>query len=91
MSYEDKSFNIGRYTCQNFGRLFYFEWPVVGYHIKKCEESGYISVAKYTDDAVWVKDMTARGHEFLANIRNEDNWSKTQAVAKKLALCHFQH
>lgn len=74
MSYEDNSLNIGRYTCPDFGRLFYYDWPKVRYHIKKCEESGYISVAKYTDDAVWVKDMTAKGHSFLSDIRDENKW-----------------
>ena len=84
MSYDANSFNIGRYTCPEFGRLFYYDWPKVRYHIKKCEESGYISVAKYTNDAVWIKDMTANGHRFLADIRTEDNWRKAKSVASKL-------
>lgn len=94
MSYEDNFFNIGRYTCQNFGRLFYREWPVVRYHIKKCEESGYISVAKYTDDAIWIKDMTAKGHSFLSDIRDENKWNglmKIFPAAKSYSLEAIEH
>lgn len=83
MPYDATSFNIGQYTCPDFGRLFYYEWPTVRYHIKKCEESGYISVAKYTNDAIWIKDMTAKGHDFLADIRDEDRWMKVKKGATK--------
>lgn len=55
------------------------------YHLKYCVESGLLVV----DDPVglyqtWVCDLTPKGHEFLANIRQQNIWSKVKTLASKV-------
>lgn len=54
----------------------------VGYHIKQCELSGLLY------DVNWdmlgncsIRDLSPQGHEFLANIRADNNWNKVKKTA----------
>ncbi|WP_298021153.1 DUF2513 domain-containing protein [uncultured Dysosmobacter sp.] len=55
------------------------------YHINYCAEAELIKLSDMTaGDAIWVADLTPKGHEFLANIREHNNWQKTKEISSKV-------
>lgn len=55
------------------------------YSIHYCAESGLIKLGKTnTSYRIPVLDLTAAGHNFLENIRDERNWKKIKQVASKI-------
>jgi hypothetical protein len=57
----------------------------VFYHINQCELSGLVvSVRRTLDPTYYIKDLSPKGHEFLANIRSDTVWNKTKENAKKV-------
>ena len=74
------------------------EWPKssletfgveqIRYHIVYCFRSGLlIEPRSHSTDMsghVFIRDLSPAGHSFLANIREEENWKKTKAIAAKV-------
>lgn len=58
------------------------------YHIKQSEEAEFIQGVHYYDggDNILIRDLTPKGHEFLANIRNERIWKKILSKAADASL-----
>lgn len=55
------------------------------YHIRQARDAGLLTDVKFTLGGYFlIKDLSPKGHEFLANIRKDDNWSKTKAIATKV-------
>lgn len=55
------------------------------YHIRQASQANLLDGTEFTmDGSFLIKDLTPRGHEFLANIREEHNWSKTKYIAAKV-------
>lgn len=55
------------------------------YHVKQCELAGLIYGVKcFTMNGLEIKDLTPDGHQFLANIRSDNNWNKTKEIAKNV-------
>lgn len=56
------------------------------YHIRQCEQSGLFmeKVSYFMDGGCIIKDLSPQGHEFLANIRQDNNWIKTKEIAGKI-------
>lgn len=55
------------------------------YHIRQASQADLLDGTEFTmDGSFLIKDLTPRGHEFLANIREEHNWSKTKHIAAKV-------
>lgn len=62
-----------------------FSSEEVLYHIRQAYASGLITKPEwYYDGACSVADLTPNGHEFLNNIRQDNNWNKTKEVAKSV-------
>jgi len=55
------------------------------YHIRQCSKSGLIDSLNSYDggDNILIGDLSPEGHEFLANIRQDNNWNKTKEIATK--------
>ena len=52
------------------------------YHLRQCELNGYFfRTSKDLDRNFYVVDLSPKAHEFLANIRSNDNWEKTKKIA----------
>lgn len=69
----------------SFPRFKNYSSDEVLYHIKQCELSGLIIVSNWgLAPMVLIKDLSPEGHEFLANIRADNNWNKTKEAAKKV-------
>lgn len=72
----------------NFNRyeqLKNYEFEKVAYHIMQCGHCGYFTDMKQTlDGSFMIVDLSPKGHEFLANIRNDNNWKKIKDTAQKI-------
>ena len=61
-----------------FNSLSAYSHEEIIYNIRQCEDSGliydvhYYSGGTHTD----IRDLSPKGHEFLANIRNDSVWKK---------------
>ncbi len=58
------------------------------YHIKQCELSNLILGVSYVDggEYVMVSDLSPEGHQFIANIRNDNIWKKIKSKAINLGI-----
>ncbi|MEG2342472.1 MAG: DUF2513 domain-containing protein [Bacilli bacterium] len=57
----------------------------IAYHIQQCEYSSLIIVSsRFINGGCIIRDLTPSGHEFLANIRSNNNWNKTKEISKKV-------
>lgn len=57
------------------------------YHARQCHLSGLFYRYDSNFDGVWqVQDLSPKGHEFLANIRNKTIWKKTKETALKIGV-----
>lgn len=54
------------------------------YHIRQASEAGLLDRVDYFAIGFSIRDLTPKGHEFLANIRSDNNWNKTKEVAAKV-------
>lgn len=56
----------------------------VSYHLKQSEMAGLvIKYFPFPDGYFTVSDLTPKGHEFIENIRQDNNWNKVKSIAKK--------
>lgn len=74
-----------------------FPIETVLYHINQCEMSGFFTRVEHLhgvpinmpvlDNGCYdlrIYDLSPKGHEFLANIRSDNIWSKTKNAASKI-------
>lgn len=56
------------------------------YHIRQCSLSGFFTALQTYDgdDFVIIGDLSPKGHEFLANIRQDNIWNNTKIIAGKV-------
>ena len=56
------------------------------YHIKQCEMSGLFTDVMFSDDGdeVTIADLSPKGHEFIANIRQDNIWNGIKSIAQKV-------
>lgn len=76
------------YRVENmtFLRLETYKHEEITYHINQCKMGNLITNVHYYDngDCIVIGDLTPQGHEFLENIRDENNWNQTKQYAKKV-------
>lgn len=57
----------------------------IAYHARQCDMAGMFYKFKRGIDGGWeVVDLTPRGHEFLANIREDMIWNNVKTVSSKV-------
>ena len=58
------------------------------YHVNYIANAGlaYRADADANPHQVVISDLTPKGHDFLANIRNNDNWAKVKDIATKAGV-----
>ena len=56
---------------------------VIFYHVKQCELSDLFGGKTYwfLDGGCMVQYLSPSGHQFLSDIRSDNNWSKTKEIA----------
>ena len=73
------------YYPNEYAQLSCFTQDEVKYHIKQCELAGYLVNVEWSISShCSIGDLHPLGHEFLANIRKEENWEKTKSIAQKV-------
>lgn len=71
--------------CNLPKQLSKYDASEVMYHIKQCEMSGMISIASwYLSGNCLIRYLTPIGHQFLSDIREDNNWNKTKEIAKSV-------
>ena len=75
-----------KYGSQNFQRLNAYSEEEVAYHIMQCEKSDLIYGVSFYDcgSSADIRDLTPKGHEFLANIREPKIWNGIKMVSAKI-------
>lgn len=53
------------------------------YHLQQASKSTLIE-ATFNEDFISVLDLTPKGHSYLENIRNDNNWIKIKSIANNL-------
>ena len=53
------------------------------YHLRQACKSNLIE-ATFNEDFISVLDLTPKGHSYLENIRNDNNWAKIKSIANNL-------
>lgn len=72
-----------QYPDDSLELLSKYEPDEVLYHIKQCELSYLVTkVERFVGGSCYILDLSPSGHEFLANIRSDNNWNKTKSIAK---------
>lgn len=67
----------------------------IKYTVKKMKEAGLLEVIVINDDIsslvdFLIEDITINGHEFIENIRNDNNWNKVKGIAKNVGAASLE-
>ena len=65
-----------------YPHIYQYDMKKLIYHVELAAEMDFIKLNDLKD-IYKIEDLTAQGHLLLADIRNEDVWSKTKDIAKK--------
>ena len=68
---------------KNFPYIANYESDKLFYHVNLADELGLIKVNK-TLGGTAVYDLSAQGHLFLADIREDNVWNKTKEISKQV-------
>lgn len=83
--YESVSFDENIYTYYD-DYLSSYDFPKILYHVQYCIKAGLLS--DVCSNKTWGRTqfdccLEPFGHDFLANTRTEEKWSRTQALVSK--------
>lgn len=75
-----------KYGDPHFERLNVYSQDEVAYHIQQCEKANLIHGVAFYDMGrkADILDLTPKGHEFLANIRESKIWNGVKEIAGKV-------
>lgn len=67
-------------------KLAKYDHNEILYHMNQCNLSGFlVGFQRYdTGDFVRIADLSPQGHEFLANIRQDNIWNNTKSIASQI-------
>ena len=57
------------------------------YHLQQLDWSGFIVTPnrnKTIDGLFFINDLSPAGHEFISNIRKDNNWNKVKSISKEV-------
>ena len=70
---------------EKYPYIYHYDMKKLIYHVELAAEMDFIKLNDLKD-IYKIEDLTAQGHLLLADIRNEDVWSKTKDIAKKTGI-----
>lgn len=75
-----------KYGSSNFPRLTSYSSEKIAYHVMQCEKFNLIYDVHFYDSgtAIDIRDLTPKGHEFLANIHESKIWNGVKAISTKI-------
>ena len=86
--YESVSFDGNIYTYYD-DYLSSYDFPKILYHVQYCIKAGLLS--DVCSNKIWGRTqfdccLEPFGHDFLANTRTEEKWSRTQALSLQFSV-----
>ena len=54
------------------------------YHVRQCEHSGLFLQVVHYFGGFSIQDLSPYGHQFINDIRQDNNWNKTKEIAKSV-------
>lgn len=77
-----QKFSPGSITEERFSK---YSEDELFYHMKQCELSGFLNGVSWDmSGGCSILYLSPRGHQFLENIREDNNWNKTKKIAKNV-------
>ncbi|MGN1341511.1 MAG: DUF2513 domain-containing protein [Oscillospiraceae bacterium] len=76
---------------QQVERLQKYDFSVIAYHVNQCALYDYFTQVEF--DGQWnskIYDLTPKGHEFIAHIRDNTMWNKTKRKAAEIGVASLQ-
>lgn len=68
----------------------HYENDILIYHVQYCIDSELISISDISDaQHIYIRDLTPTGHNFLADIRENNNWNNVKNIASKVGSTSF--
>ncbi len=62
-----------------------YDSDTIRYHVKQCELNFFFTtITYYLGGNGSIQDLSPKAHEFIANIRNDNNWHKIKEKAKSV-------
>lgn len=84
-------YSYPRYSDENLNQ---YPEGVVLYHVRNLLMSGLLytpdKYKNYSQEDNFYVDLTPRGHEFLANIREETNWNEIKKISSKIGFASLK-
>jgi hypothetical protein len=63
-----------------------YDSDIVCYHVRQIHKAGFLDNVSYADDGpLLLFDLSWEGHNYVANIRDNNVWSKIKALTNGLA------
>ena len=75
--------SINRYPL-----LVKYEIDVLKYHLRYLTMKEFLFMPNKDDDLGY--DLTPAGHEFIQNIRNDNNWNKVKKISSKIGFASLE-
>lgn len=96
--HSDGTKSMGIFHCSEYPLLKDYSLLEISYHINQLNDAGFlIGVSASTmpvDDKMqrfyFVRDLSYKGHEFLGNIGDENNWGHMKSIASQLGIQSLQ-
>lgn len=54
------------------------------YHVRQCEHSGLFLKVVHYFGGFSIQDLSPHGHQFINDIRQDNNWNRTKDIAKNV-------
>lgn len=72
-------------TSENFPLLVKYSEDEFLYHVNQCKYNGYFLYCNISarGDSVLIGNLSPKAHEFLENIRDDNNYKKVKAILLK--------
>lgn len=74
--------------CNDYPKLEKYEYGQLAYHLRYLEMKGLIFVPNSL--LINCYDLMPNGHEFLSNIRDDNNWKKIKNVSSNIGFASLK-
>lgn len=74
--------------CKDYPKLEKYEYGQLAYHLRYLEMKGLIFVPNSL--LINCYDLMPDGHEFLSNIRDDNNWQKIKSVSSNIGFASLK-
>lgn len=73
------------FPSQSLDLLEKYSKDEVFYHILQCNYNGFfMGFQRYSRESCYIGDLSPKGHQFIANIRQDTNWNKVKSIAESV-------